>query len=63
MTRPAGGFGNGPKFDRAILAFSSAYAKQNECDYQQLVKPVRSGRIVPHNSCEFSHRSSAPAPT
>ena len=38
--------GNGPKFDRAILEFSDAYAQQNERDYQQLVEAVNSGRIV-----------------
>ena len=38
--------GNGPKFDRAILEFSDAYAEQNERDYQQLVEAVNSGRIV-----------------
>ena len=38
--------GNGPKFDRAILEFSDAYAEQNDRDYQQLVEAVNSGRIV-----------------
>ena len=38
--------GSGPKFDRAILEFSNAYAEQNERDYQQLVDAVNSGRIV-----------------
>ena len=38
--------GNRPKFDRAILQFSNAYAEQNERDYQQLVEAVNSGRIV-----------------
>jgi uncharacterized protein (DUF2252 family) len=38
--------GNGPKFDRAILEFSNAYAEQNERDYQQLVEAVKSGRLV-----------------
>jgi uncharacterized protein (DUF2252 family) len=38
--------GNGPKFDRAMLEFSDAYAQQNERDYQQLVEAVDSGRIV-----------------
>jgi uncharacterized protein (DUF2252 family) len=38
--------GNGPKFDRAILGFSNAYAEQNDRDYQQLVEAVNSGRIV-----------------
>jgi uncharacterized protein (DUF2252 family) len=38
--------GNGPKFDRAMLEFSNAYAEQNDRDYQQLDEAVRSGRIV-----------------
>ena len=38
--------GNGPKFDRAILEFSNAYAEQNDRDYRQLVEAVSSGRIV-----------------
>ena len=38
--------GNGPKFDRAILEFSNAYAEQNDRDYRQLVGAVSSGRIV-----------------
>ena len=38
--------GNGPKFDRALLEFSNAYAEQNERDYQRLVEAVRSGRII-----------------
>ncbi len=38
--------GNGPTFDRAILAFADAYADQNESDYQQLAKAVKSGAIV-----------------
>jgi uncharacterized protein (DUF2252 family) len=38
--------GNGPKFDRAILEFSDAYAQQNERDYQRLVEAVDSGRVV-----------------
>jgi uncharacterized protein (DUF2252 family) len=38
--------GGGAKFDRAMLEFSSAYADQNERDYQQLVDAVNSGRIV-----------------
>jgi uncharacterized protein (DUF2252 family) len=38
--------GNGPKFDRAILEFSDAYAQQNERDYQQLVEAVNAGRII-----------------
>ncbi len=38
--------GNGPKFDRAILEFSTAYAEQNERDYQRLIEAVNSGRII-----------------
>ena len=38
--------GGGPKFDRAIVEFSNAYAEQNDRDYQQLVDAVKSGRIV-----------------
>jgi uncharacterized protein (DUF2252 family) len=38
--------GNGTGFDRAILAFSIAYADQNERDYQHLVDAVQSGGIV-----------------
>ena len=38
--------GNGDAFDRAILAFSKAYAQQNERDYQQLAAAVKSGRIT-----------------
>ena len=38
--------GDGPKFDRAILGFSDAYAEQNDRDYQELVEAVNSGRIA-----------------
>ena len=38
--------GNGDVFDRAIADFSSAYADQNERDYQALVQAVNSGRVV-----------------
>jgi hypothetical protein len=38
--------GKSDTFDRAILAFSHAYADQNERDYQQLVDAVKSGRIT-----------------
>ena len=37
--------GKSDDFDRAIVAFSKAYADQNERDYQQLVAAVDSGRI------------------
>jgi uncharacterized protein (DUF2252 family) len=37
--------GSGPKFDRAILEFSDAYAAQNERDYRRLVAAVESGTL------------------
>jgi uncharacterized protein (DUF2252 family) len=37
--------GSGRSFDRAIVAFSRAYAEQNERDYEALEKAVASGRI------------------
>jgi uncharacterized protein (DUF2252 family) len=38
--------GKSSTFDRAILAFSHAYAEQNQRDYQALVAAVESGRIA-----------------
>jgi uncharacterized protein (DUF2252 family) len=38
--------GNSDVFDRAIADFSSAYADQNERDYQALAQAVDSGRVV-----------------
>ena len=38
--------GTSDVFDRAIADFSSAYADQNERDYQALVQAVDSGRVV-----------------
>jgi uncharacterized protein (DUF2252 family) len=38
--------GKSDAFDQAILAFSRAYADQNERDYRALVKAVDSGRVV-----------------
>jgi uncharacterized protein (DUF2252 family) len=38
--------GNSDVFDRAIADFSSAYADQNERDYQALADAVGSGRLV-----------------
>ena len=38
--------GRGEQFDRALLAFSKAYAEQNERDYSALADAVSSGRIV-----------------
>jgi uncharacterized protein (DUF2252 family) len=41
----AGYLGNGDRFDRAIAAFSSAYADQNEADYEALIEARRSGDL------------------
>src|SRR5664280_675300 len=38
--------GKGDGFDRAIAGFSSAYADQNERDYEALEQAVRSGRVA-----------------
>jgi len=38
--------GSSDSFDRAILAFSEAYAEQNERDYRALQAAVESGRLV-----------------
>lgn len=38
--------GSSDKFDRALLEFSSAYADQNEFDYQAFVEAARSGSIT-----------------
>jgi len=38
--------GGGDNFDRAIAAFSDAYADQNERDYDALVRAERDGRIT-----------------
>jgi uncharacterized protein (DUF2252 family) len=38
--------GGGPSFDHALLAFSKAYAKQNQSDYDDLARAVKSGRIT-----------------
>ncbi|HEV8277359.1 MAG TPA: DUF2252 domain-containing protein [Streptosporangiaceae bacterium] len=37
--------GDGDAFDKAITDFSERYADQNERDYQQFVKAIRSGRL------------------
>ena len=37
--------GRDDAFDRSILDFSERYADQNEQDYEQFVKAVRSGRL------------------
>ena len=38
--------GGGRSFDHAILEFSKAYAKQNQSDYDELGRVVKSGRIT-----------------
>ena len=38
--------GTSDRFDRAIADFSTAYADQNERDYEAMVKAVGSGRLV-----------------
>jgi uncharacterized protein (DUF2252 family) len=38
--------GSGSSFDRAMLAFSKAYAEQNQADYRQLTKAAQTGRIL-----------------
>jgi hypothetical protein len=38
--------GAGPKFDRAIARFSTAYADQNELDYQRLADGVSAGEVT-----------------
>ena len=37
--------GGSDEFDRSITDFSERYADQNEQDYQQFVKAIRSGRL------------------
>jgi hypothetical protein len=37
--------GRDDTFDRSIINFSERYADQNEQDYQQFVKAIRSGRL------------------
>jgi hypothetical protein len=38
--------GKDDEFDRAITDFCERYADQNEQDYQQFVKAVKSGRLL-----------------
>jgi uncharacterized protein (DUF2252 family) len=38
--------GGGSSFDRALVEFSTAYAEQNQRDYEKLVEAVASGRIA-----------------
>ena len=37
--------GSSDVFDRAILAFSEAYAEQNDRDYKTLTEAVKTGRV------------------
>ena len=38
--------GGGRSFDHAVLEFSKAYANQNQLDYDELTRAVKSGRIT-----------------
>jgi uncharacterized protein (DUF2252 family) len=38
--------GRGPRFERAIVQFSQAYAEQNQRDYKALSEAVASGRVA-----------------
>jgi hypothetical protein len=38
--------GNSDKFDRAIARFASAYADQNELDYERLAEAVAAGDVT-----------------
>jgi len=42
--------GRNDVFDRAVLAFSEAYAEQNDRDYRTLVEAVRTGRVNAEHS-------------
>jgi uncharacterized protein (DUF2252 family) len=42
----AGYLGRGPVFERSIARFSTAYADQNELDYQQLADAVAAGEVT-----------------
>jgi NAD(P)H-dependent flavin oxidoreductase YrpB (nitropropane dioxygenase family) len=42
----AGYLGASDTFDRAVAAFSEAYANQAERDYKALLAAIKSGRIV-----------------
>jgi len=37
--------GDGDAFDRSIMDFSERYADQNEQDFEEFVKAIRSGRL------------------
>jgi Uncharacterized protein conserved in bacteria (DUF2252) len=41
----AGYLGKGDQFDEAVADFATAYAEQNEHDYQAMLNAVRQGRI------------------
>jgi hypothetical protein len=41
----SGYMGKGDAFDRAIAAFSMAYADQNERDHTALARAVRQGKV------------------
>ena len=51
--------GDGDTFDRSITDFSARYADQNEQDFQEFVKAVRSGDCKPWRGCDPRGRSSA----
>jgi hypothetical protein len=38
--------GDGDAFDKSITDFAQRYADQNELDYQQFVRAIRSGRLA-----------------
>ena len=38
--------GDSDAFDRSVTDFSQRYADQNERDYREFVKAIRSGRLV-----------------
>ena len=38
--------GNGPVFDRALVDFATAYADQNERDYEAFQQAATQGRIT-----------------
>jgi hypothetical protein len=41
----AGYLGRSDRFDRAVADFATAYADQNECDYQRLLKAIKTGEV------------------
>jgi hypothetical protein len=46
--------GKGDAFERAIADFSSAYAAQNQRDYEAFVEAVRSGRLAAKTGLQTS---------